>query len=115
MGISDAIRAEVAEMGMHPYDINDGYCEDFAMNVIARLGGYRDGLTETTTEVQTDGAVDFVMLPGHVWIECDGLHYDAEEPEGVAHWWDLPFFGRLRQRPQYKDILDGCSRQQSVA
>lgn len=31
----------------------------------------------------------FVQDPG------TGLYYDAEAPEGVERWWELPFFNRL--------------------
>jgi len=95
MNIGQAIRDEVAAMGMHPYDINCGYCGEFADNVIKRLGGYREGLTETGYEELT--GLEFGDLPEHVWIVCDGFHYDSEEPEGVRKWQDLPIFARARQ------------------
>jgi len=110
MKISDEIRAEVSEMGMHPFDINDGYCEDFANNVIARMGGYRDGLCETEVEIETKGQIGCQDLPGHVWIVCDGLHYDAEEPQGVDDWRELPLFARLGRIDRYKELLGGLLR-----
>jgi hypothetical protein len=30
----------------------------------------------------------------HVWIYCDGYHYDAENPNGVDAWYKLNFFKR---------------------
>jgi hypothetical protein len=96
-------------MGMHPYDINNGFCEDFAGNVIARMGGCRDGLCETTAEIETDGGLTITGLPGHVWIKHDGMHFDAEEPEGVTDWRQLPIFGRLRQIPRYRNILTAAA------
>ncbi|MGF7535287.1 hypothetical protein AAGG74_16670 [Bacillus mexicanus] len=30
----------------------------------------------------------------HCWVYSDGLHYDAECPEGVKNMFDLPFFQR---------------------
>ena len=41
-------------------------------------------------------ASDADFSPGtHTWIMLDGLHYDAETPEGVANPLALPFFERL--------------------
>jgi hypothetical protein len=31
----------------------------------------------------------------HTWLELDGLHYDAEAPDGVENFFDLPFLQRL--------------------
>lgn len=31
----------------------------------------------------------------HVWIELDGIFYDAEAPEGVENFFELPFFQRV--------------------
>jgi len=31
---------------------------------------------------------------GHSWIYYNNKHYDAESPEGVESFWDLPFFIR---------------------
>lgn len=34
--------------------------------------------------------------PGtHIWTFCNGLHYDAEAPEGVKNFLELPFFQRI--------------------
>ena len=32
---------------------------------------------------------------GHTWIEYEGHCYDAETPEGVLFWGNLPFFKRV--------------------
>ena len=31
----------------------------------------------------------------HVWLSFGGLHYDAETPDGVENFLDLPFFRRV--------------------
>lgn len=31
----------------------------------------------------------------HVWVEADGMHYDAEEPNGVENPLELPYFQRV--------------------
>ena len=70
------------------YIINSGLCEDFALRVIDRLGGYSNELT--------DGAPDDIdcELPGHYWIEYQGRYYDAECSSGVTDWRNLPIFRR---------------------
>ena len=31
----------------------------------------------------------------HIWVYYNGKHYDAEAPEGVNNWTDLPIFKKL--------------------
>jgi hypothetical protein len=31
----------------------------------------------------------------HTWLETDGMHFDAEAPEGVENLFDLPIFQRI--------------------
>lgn len=102
--ISHVIRSVVKSMGMHPYDINNGLCDNFAEEVITLLGGCSDILTETTPECETDFLVG-TELPSHIWVKYNGDHYDAEEPEGVEFWWNLPLFNRLKNKPTYKSIF----------
>ena len=78
--------------GITPHAINNGLCEDFAMMVIEQMGGYSSELEEVATE-SFDGAND---LPGHVWIYYQDKFYDAECPQGVKDWRELPIFKRLR-------------------
>lgn len=33
-----------------------------------------------------------VQIPLHVWIYYDGKHYDAECPNGIDKWFELPIF-----------------------
>ncbi len=74
--LSQVIRQVVKEFSEHPYDINDGRCDEFAEVVIERVPG----------AVFRDLGLEW----GHCVIEFDGRYYDAEEPEGVLHWRQLP-------------------------
>jgi len=102
------------------YQINNGLCEDFAMDVIALMGGYTDNLfdVETGNFTDDDDLIDVDLLKSywnmappdnmswddvqaagmgdasHVWVVCDKRHYDAECPEGVDSFLDLPIFKR---------------------
>lgn len=68
----------------NPTDINLHYCRFVAETVAERLGHQDD------VEILEDGGRGFV----HTWLAYDGRHYDAECPEGVADYRDLPFFER---------------------
>ncbi|MCK4665996.1 hypothetical protein KAU33_04560 [Candidatus Dependentiae bacterium] len=99
-----------------PYEINDGYCEEFAMDVIDDLGGYSKDTFELVSEefgdewatVQPGFKSEFgnlplevrkeFDLPGHVWIFHKGKHYDAEAPDGVKNFFNLPIFKRAVER-----------------
>ena len=98
------------------YQINNGRCEEFAMDAIDDLGGYSNETYELTTEdfgdewgtVQPGFKSDFgnlpesikkeIDLPGHVWIFHKGKHYDAERPDGVKNFFNLPIFKRTIER-----------------
>mgnify|MGYP006289626547 CR=1 FL=1 len=67
-----------------PADINNHYCRYVAETVQDRLGDQYD------LQILEDGGRGFV----HTWIMYDGRHYDAERPEGVDDYHDLPFFER---------------------
>jgi hypothetical protein len=90
---TQAINEQIKIWNVKPYDINNGQCEDFAMAVIKSMGGYSDTLEEVATESfnNTDD------LPGHVWIYYGDKYYDAECPEGVSDWRELPIFKKALQ------------------
>ncbi len=109
------------------WDINNGWCIDFAERVADFLGGETDSLflvgndnfqTEEAIErMWTYGAWDSELLSKywqnvkplnglswdelndvefgyHVWVTDREKHYDAECPEGVANFFELPIFKR---------------------
>lgn len=71
---------------LSPRHINQGRCELFAMDVLLKVPGAR---------VRSTGALTREELPEHYWVLYNGRHYDAEAPEGVENWRDLPFFRRI--------------------
>lgn len=42
----------------------------------------------------SEKVMNIVMEATHVWISTGGKHYDAEAPDGVQNFFDLPFFKR---------------------
>lgn len=101
------------------FEINNGLCEDFCLDVITMMGGATDHLYDVETgNFMDDGSFDVgllethwqVTLPEgltwgdinasimvgahHVWAVYNNRHYDAECPEGVDSLFDLPIFKR---------------------
>lgn len=72
-------------------DVNNGECENFAMDFLH--------LFPNGDIVGTDNFVELFGKDwpgGHIWIMSDDKHYDSETLEGVSNWRDLPFFTRNR-------------------
>jgi hypothetical protein len=86
----------------NPTTINGGLCEDFAEMVKARLDAYdRPHLKQHKIEVLWDHQADERFTNNstqwtwaHCFVHRNGKFYDAECPEGVDNWLDLPFFKR---------------------
>lgn len=84
-------------------DLNEGLCVEFAENLVDQLRGLgikaeyqhtvwleEELLGESYEEYDWD-----VGLPVHAWVKTLRRYYDAEVPEGVRYWWDLPIFKRF--------------------
>ncbi|WP_338923868.1 hypothetical protein V0M98_37290 (plasmid) [Pseudomonas silesiensis] len=101
------------------FDLNNGFCDDFALQVIMRLGspehlydlgnenlqdedGYWDwGLIMGHWEIEAPEGlscdeVDQLDFGGHIFIADNAQRrfYDAECPNGVSSFFDLPLFRR---------------------
>lgn len=121
MRIEQIIRRKIKSFMMHanvesPFQINNGDCEEFAMDIINELGGYSNDTYELVSEdfgdewatVQPGFKSKFgdlplevrkeFNLPGHVWVYHKGKHYDAEAPDGVKNFFLLPIFKRAIER-----------------
>lgn len=74
-----------------PRDINDGFCGDFSDQLMddATAAGVLDVVPCEGFELSGD-----VVDGEHLWSYWRGRHYDAEAPEGVEDWRDLPFWLR---------------------
>lgn len=101
MDVTFAVRAVLGSSewrDMDPRVINNGGCEDFQQEVLALLGPTSGALEVCDASFpEIGGMVSRTPpygLPGHYWILCDGRHYDAETPDGVDRWEDLPIFAR---------------------
>ena len=97
--IAQAIRLEVKKTRLHPYDINCGQCTELAEKVLDRLA--KQGIVVEYTETENMDVPNVKHdYPGHAWLvwkpKKTTLHFDAEEPEGIRDWKDLPIFHRYR-------------------
>lgn len=79
-----AIRALVRKYEAHPWDINNGDCEEFAHDLMEALG----------PDAQWADCGD----ARHSCVKFHGRYYDAEEPYGVKHWRQLPLCVRYRRK-----------------
>jgi hypothetical protein len=70
-----------------PEMCNQGFCDDFANNLRKLYPGAE--LWQTYTSANPNMAV------GHVWVEYKGKHYDAETPNGVDDWRNIPHIQRV--------------------
>lgn len=83
----DARRAKDA------YDINCGLCEEWAQRVYElylELTGKPD--VEYLDAGNISGNDDDSLECGHVFLRFKGKYYDAECPQGVRQFWQLPLF-----------------------
>ena len=70
------------------WDINNGLCEEFAKDFLKQNAQWADEFIIVCSEIFDED------LPGHIWLleTWTGLHYDAEHPNGVAHYKELSIF-----------------------
>ena len=98
MDVTDTIQQEISKTGMEPEEINDGFCDHFAMKVVEALGGRTDTTFDADTRDQLDlervGQTYDPTATLHVFVCHDGRVYDAENPEGVDRWQDLAYYRR---------------------
>jgi hypothetical protein len=116
--MKDIIEKLVNEYGMSPKDINGCYCYGFAEDLTSILfdnnfesemlnnelfleidnndqviGWNTKYFNKYNLEIPKYNAKQFDYY--HVFTLHNGLYYDAEAPEGVNHWMELPFFKRI--------------------
>jgi hypothetical protein len=99
--------------------INSGLCENFSEELAKAFpGSYTIGVEEFQTPDckfdwpllakwgislptgMTEEDLDALDIGGHLWLTFEGRHYDAECPEGVNSFFDLPYFQRQMTQRQ---------------
>ena len=87
---TDAYEGWTGHNDPDPRAISGGLCGEFAEFVAERTSGVRTMSTADVLGVPADERPD----PWHVWVTDGNRHYDAEAPDGVPAWTQLPFFRR---------------------
>ncbi|HET9061728.1 MAG TPA: hypothetical protein VFO62_00430 [Candidatus Binatia bacterium] len=88
-----AVRRLVREFGSHPWDINNGECEEFADALADALGDDNDEAVVVDC-ASDDWSIDY----HHQCVRYGDRYYDAEEPYGVTDWRHLPLVIRHDRR-----------------
>lgn len=94
-------------------NINKGYCEYFRDIVVSKLEKIFPSETFLCVCVRDFQGYDTIWdndyikrqgiippeifnelpdIPYHAWFIHDNMHYDAETPEGVSNFFEMPFF-----------------------
>lgn len=80
------------------FDINCGLCEEWAERVRAL---YHEATGTDLVEVldpgNLSGNADDSLEAGHVFVRFNDMFYDAETPQGVSDWKQLPMFVKQRE------------------
>ena len=82
--------------GQKPRDINSGLCRFFMMDILAYV--------HQAKEVYHGDFSEFIA--GHYWVKYRGKYYDAECPEGVKDWHDLPIYTMIRKQEEMGQRLE---------
>jgi hypothetical protein len=80
-----------------PEAINHGYCFEFATIVFDLVEGSKI-------------AGHNIKGVGHCWVEYKNLCFDAEVPQGVRGWLNLPFWQRLKAEAGAKEFTKELQR-----
>jgi hypothetical protein len=79
--------------GKTPWQINNGYCQEFADELVHRL---RAG---QVLEIDPDWFYsDPTSAPSHAFVKYGGKYYDSETPLGVEDPLNLPIFKRAKTK-----------------
>jgi len=88
--------------GRNPQEINEIGCSWFAMTIASEIGA--EAILQESSEVDGDD-----LLTSHMWIIYKNKCYDAETPEGVDDYLDLPIFKRMNEK-NLKKFLEKRSK-----
>jgi hypothetical protein len=93
--IKHLIKKYKKEFNKTPYQINDGMCEDFALDIKEFIEEAIDIDTMWLEVNILKVEVATTNLPGHVWILYKNKHYDVETINGVSDWKDITIFKKF--------------------
>jgi hypothetical protein len=82
---------------LSPKEICEGHCFEWSQEFAQRVGGVVKDVDLWDLRGQKN-------LPYHVWTEVDGKVFDAETPNGVKSWKDLPYFKRHKNKKAIRQL-----------
>ena len=80
-----------------PYDIDCGFCEQWAEYVRERLPGAEALWLDSLTRNRNVSEHGHVFI-AHCVVRYRGKLYDAETFEGVKHWYQIPVYKNRNKR-----------------
>jgi hypothetical protein len=96
MTLRDLISDCIQKMGLSPREVTDRASGEFALALLAMLGGDLEE-DPNCRLLFTEDVSNQDELPRHTWVFFEGRHFDAESPEGVKDWRQLPVFRRAEE------------------
>lgn len=97
--VADLIRSMIDNFGEDAWFINNGFCAGFASGLCKALGP--EARVVHSLSQYRDGT-----FPGHWWVEYNGLHFDAETPEGVETPKEMQYHRRMRAIADSPEDMD---------
>lgn len=92
-------------LNIAPEAINDGYCDWVAEEAVQKLSGAEYQSIDDYPSERENYIFDGVN--GHAWFKYKKKYYDAEVPNGVSDWRELPFFlNRIKQKVKSMKLFE---------
>ena len=82
------------DRGIHPFMINCGGCEDFALEVQEEFPAVEVMWGDEIPKEFPKKLTKSDNIAYHCFMKFNGRYYDAEEPEGVKKPYQLPLYQR---------------------
>ncbi len=83
------------DRGIHPFMINCGGCEDFALEIQEEFPAIQVFWGDELPDLFPKQLTKSENHSAHCFIRFEGNYYDAEEPEGVPKPYQLPLYQRM--------------------
>lgn len=104
--ITETIKKHVTKYDKSPYQINDGLCIEFAEKVAKEHKEAQSICWKNMVPWLKYTTPAGKYFTGHQWILFDNKHYDAETPEGVDKFYNIPFIQRKIEQSNYQSAIE---------
>lgn len=88
--IIEAVNLEFENRGLTPYQINNGYCNEWADTVFEEMA-------KTDHVVESWETMWGISECSHSFIRVNGIFYDAECTMGTKNYMGLPTFSKIEE------------------